>query len=302
MTQQAQGESQPQREHVALVQPLDALGSSLPIDERKFLSELSPDEVPPWADAQVRAYRKRLKEIESHISTYCSLRNTQASIHVLPPEILGRIFAHACTTRRSLWITQVCRHWRAIATRTPRFWANALDSGRLCARLESEQDFLRIALVGSGTLSLRLSMVDGFGGAWKHLAAHASRMVSVTILVNFDHEVTALETTLSSGSLQNLRTLRVLKGRLRVTTVTTMPRLSLQTRYLPRLRELRIPGGLLSSASTVSTLEHFAVHGRMHNLNKHDLARSLKRCTTLTLLELNNILRARWVEIRRARP
>ncbi|KAI0738041.1 hypothetical protein C8Q80DRAFT_292877 [Daedaleopsis nitida] len=285
----AQSGCQSQEEIVAS-RSLDVLGFSLPFDERVSLSKLSPSAVPAWADARVQEYERRIKEFEGHIATFRLLRNTQSSIHVLPSELLAEIFVHACTTRRELQIAWVCRHWRAAATSTPRFWVNAIEGNLGFCERTGEQDFLRVALAKSGSLPLTLA-TDSFPNAWIILSPHSIRMVSLTVHAREDDEVVTLTTALSSGSFLNLRTLRA----------TCRPwhqlPLSLDSRYLPNLRELDIDHVLLTSTSTVSTLEILTIsHGVRSPSHVHVLSRALQRCSGLTTLALHHTRPRRWVE------
>ncbi|KAI0738053.1 hypothetical protein C8Q80DRAFT_293504 [Daedaleopsis nitida] len=266
-------------DNLDVTRDLDRLGRALPVDERAALSKLAPQEVPAWADSRVAEYERRIKDIEGHISTFRSLRNAQLPIHVLPSELLGRIFVEACSSRQDLRVAQVCRRWRVVVMGTPQVWANALEGRWMDCSHESERDFLQFALSHSGVLLLyELNIVFEVANAWPIIQPHASRLVSLVAHMDLENQVAALETALSSGRLHNLHSLQV------ITPMWPSPRLSVDARSLPRLRKLHIGGDIFTSTSTVDSLEDLGISGPIRAWE--DLACALKPCTALKSLHL----------------
>ncbi|KAH9914504.1 uncharacterized protein BXZ73DRAFT_6958, partial [Epithele typhae] len=84
--------------------------------DRTHLVALPADFAQEWA----------LKRADEYLAMSFSLRtlhNTLGPLHrALPPEMLSEIFAHCWQDRSSVGIMSVCRHWRSLVLRTPRFW------------------------------------------------------------------------------------------------------------------------------------------------------------------------------------
>ncbi|KAF7790645.1 hypothetical protein EIP86_001601 [Pleurotus ostreatoroseus] len=63
-------------------------------------------------------------ELAHSLSRVQWLRNTQAPVNTLPPEILLAIFEEVGEMRSALPLTHVCQYWRELALRNPSLWAS----------------------------------------------------------------------------------------------------------------------------------------------------------------------------------
>lgn len=259
---------------------VESLVASLPVRDQIELNSLSPSKMPAWALAHVNEYKTRIQELECHIATLRSIHNTGAPIHVLPPEILMKIFVHGFDKRHDLRMLHVCRQWRAIILDTPHFWAKALASRDLRYDHRVERTFVTFALARSGAVPLELLIRHHFLGAWRVLAAHFERMSSLTIILEKAQELSAFQRTVSSTAMHILRHLNISISR----NLKRTPKLVFDVASVPRLRELWIDGCLVTEESTIPSLEKLTVCGEV--LNSNDLWRFLRRCSRLRSLSL----------------
>lgn len=91
---------------------------------------------------KLEALQTHLEESASHVRrSTISLKALTSPIRRIPPEVLGEIFYHCLPTapiyvtprdvESPMVLTQVCRHWRAVAMATPRLWTSiTLHVGR----------------------------------------------------------------------------------------------------------------------------------------------------------------------------
>ncbi|KAI6044032.1 hypothetical protein EDC04DRAFT_2646812 [Pisolithus marmoratus] len=83
---------------------------------------------------KLAAFQTRLEESASHVRlSAVSHKALTSPIRRVPPEVLGEIFYHCLPTapyvtprdvEGPMVLTQVCRHWRAVAMSTPRLWTS----------------------------------------------------------------------------------------------------------------------------------------------------------------------------------
>ncbi|KAH9939082.1 uncharacterized protein BXZ73DRAFT_32291, partial [Epithele typhae] len=95
----------------------------LPSD-RARLAGLSPTAVQAWTASRAAEYRRLALGLFSIYNAVTPINRA------LPTEMLSEIFAHCWQedNSRSIRVTHVCRLWRAIAHKTPRFWAAAASA------------------------------------------------------------------------------------------------------------------------------------------------------------------------------
>ncbi|KAK7065050.1 hypothetical protein R3P38DRAFT_65050 [Favolaschia claudopus] len=88
--------------------------------------------------ALIAASEERIAQIDSQIRDLQCMRDRESGliawlklgispIRKLPDEMLTNIIRHARTTvQSSFWLSQVCKHWRQLAHRTPALWTGQL--------------------------------------------------------------------------------------------------------------------------------------------------------------------------------
>ena len=100
--------------------PFPEFASSVPTHDRASLVGISRHEVQAWT-------MKKSEEYRTLSYTMLSLHNAAAPIHILPTEVLVKIFSQTWQDRRSVCLTSVCHRWRSIYLSTPQFWAAAVS-------------------------------------------------------------------------------------------------------------------------------------------------------------------------------
>ena len=129
------------------------------------------------------AARNTISKNKSHIRALRSTYNNAAPIHrCLPPEVLMEVFSHihpAMMPRLGVPVLRVCRYWRRLLFRTPRFWVNLLNLPTWEAwNPKHDMDRFGAALSRSAPESLELSVPYYSQSIVDTLAPHASRLSS----------------------------------------------------------------------------------------------------------------------------
>ncbi|KAI0648226.1 hypothetical protein C8Q79DRAFT_954424 [Trametes meyenii] len=112
--------------------------------DEKQIQELLPSEIiaalpsrgihvpPQIVDAMQKAVeecRTKVQELLVEIaSLHCVLNDTRP-VNRLPPELLRMVFTYALVEKHDsnghlIWITHVCKHWRAVALNAPALWTH----------------------------------------------------------------------------------------------------------------------------------------------------------------------------------
>ncbi|PIL33251.1 hypothetical protein GSI_04701 [Ganoderma sinense ZZ0214-1] len=104
--------------------PFPDFASSVPATDCATLEGLSKDEIRAWALRKSEEYRLLSYDM-------LSLHNAAAPIHILPVELLMKIFGmtwfmHDGKDRQGFRLPSVCRKWRTVYLSTPAFWAQAV--------------------------------------------------------------------------------------------------------------------------------------------------------------------------------
>ncbi|KAI0077167.1 hypothetical protein K474DRAFT_1126632 [Panus rudis PR-1116 ss-1] len=149
--------------------------SELTLDEIK-LSSLAGPLAREWLLAQISA-------AESFIRTLRQRANTFTSIHILPDDILVKIFTVlVCDKSSVVWpLSAVCRRWRHVVLTSQLFW-NTVDLNDL--------DKAKVYLERSGTAPLSLDLCredDDVNGFLLNqlIAGHSARTTSLNIHLPF---------------------------------------------------------------------------------------------------------------------
>ena len=281
----------------------------LPIADRAAFSGRSPSEIRDWSISQADKYRKIML-------AHLSIHNAFVPIHTLPNEVLSMILAYCWHDRKSLYVTHVCRRWRAVALKTPDLWADAASQDVF--KFDSRDvfppeygvvvEYISAVVARSAPRSLILRFdhfpENTFNGIFK---VHETRVVSFCVDLYASEELEALYEALRDG----LSYLEELEVGLRKTSDDQrahdmfndvghwynrwedlpIDRTVLRDR-LPRLKTLTIPGILFALFSRKS-LQHVkltgdVIHTRIPTTDH--LCTVLSICTGLLSLDLTHAL------------
>ncbi|KAH9939076.1 uncharacterized protein BXZ73DRAFT_99752 [Epithele typhae] len=190
---------------------------SLPATDLDNLAGLSEEEAESWTLARAAEYRQLALTLHS-------FHNAVVPIHrKLPTEMISEIFAHCWQDgdSRSIRLTHVCRRWRAIAHKTPRFWAAAVAAPGTMFNFEDWEEwttakrdaheawFKTILAALTAGRPIRRVVVDGLPSPISAaLQLHVQRLVELRVTLSNIDDLRSLKKLLS-GQVPNLETLGV---------------------------------------------------------------------------------------------
>ncbi|KAH9944966.1 uncharacterized protein BXZ73DRAFT_38491, partial [Epithele typhae] len=175
----------------------------IPAADRAALSGLSDDAVRKWVVARAEEYR-------NFALALLSVYNAVAPIHrAFPTEILSEVFSHCWQDTHFMAVAHVCRHWRAIALKTPRLWSAAitapdkLTSARSFnphAPFQSRIDFASLAFTRSSPEPLRIKLLHFSRDFANALTPHVARLVDLYVRLSDAYRLDCLCRFLAAGA------------------------------------------------------------------------------------------------------
>ncbi|KAH9939075.1 uncharacterized protein BXZ73DRAFT_44237, partial [Epithele typhae] len=201
---------------IILQPPEFAQSLPLPACDLDNLAPLSGD------DAVRRWTLSRAEEYQRLALTLHSLHNAVAPVHrKLPTEIISEILAHCWQDgdSRSIRVAHVCRRWRAIAHKTPRFWVAAvaapgsmLDFERwehwTAATRDAHQACAATVLALASPRPVRVAVHGLPRPVAATLRLHVERVVELTVTIPSVNDCLSLRQLLRTEA-PNLETLKV---------------------------------------------------------------------------------------------
>ncbi|KAH9914511.1 uncharacterized protein BXZ73DRAFT_12456, partial [Epithele typhae] len=177
--------------------PFPAFAETVPSVDRESLRGLS--------DVAVRArVVARAEEYRCIAAALLSIYNSVAPIHrTFPNEILSEVLSHCWKDTRSIGLLHVCRHWRAVALKTPKLWQAAIpdpDSRNPGLLFSARGAFAASVLQWSSPEPIRVKINLLMKAAVDALSLHAARLVDLYVHLTGGGQLAALCKILDQGT------------------------------------------------------------------------------------------------------